>query len=286
MTPRPPAGVIVDLDGRTIDSSDAVVYADDPTVLRGDGVFETILVRHGRPCLLAAHLDRLSSSAATTGLPAPDDQRWRGAVAAAVSRWTGGDAVLRLIYGSGRGGVPTAFVTVSAVPDRVATARRDGVSAVTLDRGFAAYDAGAAPWSLARVKSLSYAPFAAAQRQAERQGATDVVMVSSDGFVLEGSRSAVVVAPSPGVLQTPPPTAPILPGTTARALLDTAGERGWRCEHRWLRVSDLAAAQGIWLVSSVTLAARVHTLDGERLPPSPMSAEVAALVDAAILTDQ
>src|SRR5262249_19699277 len=49
--------------------------------------------------------------------------------------------------------------------------------------------------------------------------------------------------------------------------------------------ADLLAAQGIWLVSSMTLAARVHTLDGHVLLPSaPMAAEFAELVDAAIVS--
>jgi 4-amino-4-deoxychorismate lyase len=49
-----------------------------------------------------------------------------------------------------------------------------------------------------------------------------------------------------------------------------------------LRKTDLLAAQGFWLLSSVTLAARVHTLDGESLCAPPMAAELAALVDEAI----
>jgi 4-amino-4-deoxychorismate lyase len=40
------------------------------------------------------------------------------------------------------------------------------------------------------------------------------------------------------------------------------------------------------LVSSMTLAARVHTLDGKLLPSAPMTAEFAELVDAAIVSDR
>jgi 4-amino-4-deoxychorismate lyase len=53
-----------------------------------------------------------------------------------------------------------------------------------------------------------------------------------------------------------------------------------------LKPADLLAAQGVWLVSSMTLAARVHTLDGRPLPPNRLAAEVAALVDAAIVSDR
>jgi 4-amino-4-deoxychorismate lyase len=36
----------------------------------------------------------------------------------------------------------------------------------------------------------------------------------------------------------------------------------------------------------MTLAARVHTLDGRLLPPSPMAAEFSELIDAAIISDR
>ena len=278
------SGIVVTLDGAAIDPGAPSVYADDPTLLRGDGVFETLLLREGWPCLLEAHLARLATSAVITGLAAPDPERWRYAVAAATALWTGaGDAVLRLVLGRGRASGPTAFVTVSPVPDRAVAARRDGVAAVTLERGVGATAYGHAPWSVAGVKSLSYAANTAALRHAERVGAQDVVFVGSEGSVLEGPRSAVLIATDDGVLLTPPASLPILPGTTVRAVFDEARGRGLECQERPIDVAELVAAQGVWLLSSVTLAARVHTLDGVPLRQSPRAAEVADLVDAALL---
>ena len=72
--------------------------------------------------------------------------------------------------------------------------RRDGVSAVTLDRGLPANGVDAMPWLLAGAKTLSYAVNMAALRHAARQGAGDVIFVSSDGYILEGPRSTVVIA--------------------------------------------------------------------------------------------
>ncbi len=65
-----------------------------------------------------------------------------------------------------------------------------------------------------------------------------------------------------------------------------ARNKGYDCDYRVLRPADLFAAQGVWLVSSITLAARVHTLDGKPLLPSPMAAELSELVDAAIVSDR
>jgi 4-amino-4-deoxychorismate lyase len=289
--------VVVTLDGQLHDPAAPLLFADDLAAVRGDGVFETLLVRDGRPCLLEAHLARLTQSARMVDLPAPDLAQWRAAVGAGVERWIadGGDeGVLRLVYSRGResGSPPTAFATIGHLAARVADARRKGVAAVTLERGLPSDRATDMPWLLAGAKTLSYAVNMAALRHAERQGAGDVIFVSSDGNVLEGPRSTVVVAiesESGGgniAFFTPPPWYPILRGTTQQALFEVARNKGYDCDYRTLRPSDLFEAQGVWLVSSITLAARVHTLDGKLLRPAPMAADLAELVDAAIVSDR
>jgi 4-amino-4-deoxychorismate lyase len=287
-------GVVVTLDGELHDPAAPLLFADDLAAVRGDGVFETLLVRDGRPCLLEAHLARLTQSARMTDLPSPDLPRWRAAVAAGVERWLAdgeGEGVLRLVYSRGResGSPPTAFATIGALPARVAEARRKGVAALTLARGLPADGAADMPWLLAGAKTLSYAVNMAALRHAERNGAGDVIFVSSDGHILEGPRSTVVIATeldgNPTLL-TPPPWYPILRGTTQQALFEVARNKGYDCDYRSLRPADLLAAQGVWLVSSITLAARVHTLDGKLLSSSPLAGEITELVDAAIVSDR
>ena len=297
-------GVVVTLDGQLQDPQTPLLHADDLAVVRGDGIFESLLVRDGRPCLLEAHLARLTQSARLMDLPEPDLRRWRAAIASAASSWTGQgghEGVLRLIYSRGReSGAPptgavgsatscTAFAMIGALPGRVAAARTDGVAAMTLARGLPADGAADMPWLLAGAKTLSYAVNMAALRHAERHGAGDVIFVSSDGHVLEGPRSTVVIATEIdgrlGLL-TPPPWYPILRGTTQQALFEVARNKGYDCDYRVLKPADLFAAQGVWLVSSITLAAGVRTLDGKPLRPAPMAAELGELVDAAIVSDR
>ncbi|EKF22230.1 aminotransferase class IV family protein [Mycolicibacterium hassiacum DSM 44199] len=287
-------GVVVTLDGELHDPAQPLLHADDLAAVRGDGIFETLLIRDGRPCLLEAHLNRLTHSAELTDLPAPDLPRWRSAVATAVAAWNaraGGEGVLRLVYSRGResGSAPTAFATIGPLPARVADARRNGVAALTLPRGLPAQGTSDLPWLLAGAKTLSYAINMAALRHAERHGAQDVIFVGSDGFVLEGPRSTVVIlteVDGDPTLLTPPLSYPILRGTTQQALFEVARNKGYVCDYRALRVEDLFAAQGVWLVSSITLAARVHTLDGRRLPAARLADEIAGLVDAAVVSDR
>ncbi len=289
-------GVIVTLDGEIPPPGTPLLHADDLAAVRGDGIFETLLIRDGRACLVESHLQRLAHSAKLMDLPAADLPRWRHAIEEATRRWAAGTAdegAMRLIYSRGResGSAPTAYVMVNPVPERVTAVRRDGLSAITLDRGLPAKGADAMPWLLAGAKTLSYAVNMAALRHADRQGAGDVIFVSSDGYIREGPRSTVVIATDAGAdgtpcLLTPPPWYPILRGTTQQALFEVARAKGYDCDYRALRAADLHAAQGIWLISSMTLAARVHTLDGRRLLRSPIAAEFAELVDAAIVSDR
>jgi 4-amino-4-deoxychorismate lyase len=287
-------GVVVTLDGQLRDPRTPLLHADDLAAVRGDGIFESLLVRDGRPCLLESHLGRLAQSARMMDLPEPDLSRWRTAIAAATAAWTergGGEGVLRLIYSRGResGSDPTAFAMIGAVAGRVAEARAHGVAAVTLARSLPAEAASDMPWLLAGAKTLSYAVNMAALRHAERQGAGDVIFISSEGNVLEGPRSTVVIATEIDgrlALLTPPPWYPILRGTTQQALFEVARNKGYDCDYKALRSADLSAAQGVWLVSSITLAARVHTLDGKPLRHSPIAAEISELVDAAIVSDR
>ena len=288
-------GVIVTLGGEVHPAGTPLLLADDLAAVRGDGVFETLLVRDGGACLVEAHLGRLSHSAKLLELPEPDLTAWRRAIALAAGQWTrdtNDEAAMRLVYSRGResGSAPTAYVTVNPVADRIATVRRDGLAAVTLPRELPSAGVETMPWLLAGAKTLSYAINMAALRHATRHGAGDVVFVSSDGYILEGPRSTVVIAADGDdgnvCLLTPPPWYPILRGTTQQALFTVARAKGYDCDYRALRVADLFAAQGIWLVSSMTLAARVHTLDGRGLRSAPLAAEFAGLVDAAIVSDR
>lgn len=291
------SSVVVTLDGEVHDPAQPLLLADDLAAVRGDGVFETLLVRDGRACLVESHLRRLVSSAKMLELPEPDLPAWRGAIEVAVKQWTAETAdegALRLVYSRGResGSPPTAYLTVSPLADRVAATRRDGIAALLLDRGLPATGIDAMPWLVAGAKTLSYAVNMAALRHAAAKGAGDIIFVSSDGCILEGPRSTVVIAAESDdgsgrtCLYTPPPWYPILRGTTQRAIFEVARDKGYDCDYRVLRPADLFAAQGVWLVSSITLAARVHTLDGKLLALAPLAAEMADLVDAAIVSDR
>ena len=260
--------VLAMLDGTLADPDRPLIRVDDLGLIRGDGIFETVLVADGKPRELGPHLDRLARSAAMMDLPEPDRAAWERCVRVALEQWSGGaEIALKLVYTrgiEGGDGTPTAFALAMEIPKKTQDQRRDGVAAVVLDRGIDPAAAERSPWLLLGAKSLSYAVNMAAGREAARRGADEVIFTASDGNVLEGPTSNVVVAHG-RTLRTTPVHLGILRGTTQGALFRAAERAGWSVKMEPMRVEDLHSADGVFLASSVRKITRVHTLDGAAL---------------------
>ncbi|WP_028476205.1 aminodeoxychorismate lyase [Nocardia sp. CNY236] len=293
--------VLVTLDGVVRDADAPLVYADDIGVLRGDGVFETVLLRAGVACAIEFHLGRLRRSTQALDLPEPELGKWREAVETAAKEWgSEREGVMRLVLTRGRdremSGIPstvqtgdlagaapapTAFVLVAPVSERVEKARAEGVAVMTLSRGISIDLAQAAPWQLLGAKTLSYATNMAALRFAARMGADDVIFTSTENRVLEGPRSTVVIARDKQLI-TPPAKNGVLPGVTQRTLFIEAEKAGWSCRYESLFTADLLTCDSIWMLSSISLAARVNSLDGLRMSAPDNAEEIIELVGRGI----
>jgi 4-amino-4-deoxychorismate lyase len=226
-----------------------------PTDLLGDGVFETVHLRPSGPWLLDRHLARLSRSAAILGLPEPDLTPVRERVFDSAG-------ALRIIYTR-----TLLDVSVSPFPESALRERRDGVRVLSADLGISVRRRP--PWSISGAKSLSYAENFAARRWAARQGVDDLIWLSLEGYVLEAPTASVVWLAGDELCTVPPADADILPGITAAHLLSLAPTVGLRPAERMITLPELAAADAIWLASSLRGLAEVTELDGTTRPRSP-----------------
>ncbi|PRB12244.1 4-amino-4-deoxychorismate lyase [Microbacterium sp. MYb62] len=270
-----------------VDPREPIIRATDLGVNRGDGVFETAVVRGGRPQALEAHLTRFERSAALMELPAPRRELWRTAVlrAAAAASTPGlleeGEiASIKFVMTRGDeydAAGPTGWVLGFAGSDPSAV-RMSGIRVVVLDRGYRHDVMQTSPWLLQGAKSLAYAVNQAALREAARRGADDVVFVTGDGFVLEGPRSTLI-ARIGGELVTPPAELGVLPGTTQADAF--AGITDVPTRIGVLLRDDLERADALWLCSSTRGAVPVRQLDGaERLIDHALTARMNAVLDA------
>ena len=279
-------------DGRPADPGVPQLLVSDLGVTRGDGIFESLLAVNGVPRKPDAHLDRLASSADLLDLRIPPRDAWERAIATALSLHVGGAgasgraavklAATRGVEGSG---TPTAWVQVSTAPD-ASQQRTEGIKVLLLDRGYDSLAASRAPWLLLGAKTLSYAVNMAALRYAREHGADDAIFTSSDGKVLEGPTSTVVLAREHNgvrTLLTPERKSGILAGTTQDALFKAAEAAGWELGYGPLVPEDLFAADGVWLASSIRLLVPVRSIDGRELPFSEsLNTELSRLAEAAL----
>lgn len=260
-------------DGELLDSDVPHFSALAQGIARGDGIFETARHADGRVRKLDDHLWRLARSAGLTGIDIPDDRAWRRAIDTALAAWNPtpsddvveGEALVKLM--ALRGYAPEnpegyAWISVSPVPATLRPTRP--IRVAFLDRGLHSSTAAQAPWLLLGAKTLSYATNMAAIREAKSRGADDAIFVTTDGVVLEGPTSTVIIRRG-DELVTPPVELGVLPGTTQRFLFRAAEDAGWRTSTERLTPDDLRSADGLWLASSVRLLTQVQYVDDDEV---------------------
>ena len=280
-SPAAPAPVLVLVPGATGAPTDggAPFHLADATVpqlsitdlvaTRGDGVFETIGAFDGVPVNVGPHLARLARIAAQIELPAPDQTVLAEAVDAAITAHPPvAELSVRVMLTRGieGTGIPTCWIHARVSDDW--TPYRAGMRVAVLDRGLSTTVTETSPWLLPGAKTLSYAVNMAAVREAKRRGAADVLFRASDGYVLEGPTSTVLVRRGDEFLTTPV-SAGVLPGTSVKSLFTWLEQEGMTVRDELMTVADVTGSDGAWLLSSTRLAAPITHLDQVELPVDP-----------------
>jgi len=247
-----------------VDPTEPVIRADDEGLLRGRAAFETLRVYSGRPFSLEAHLDRLTASAASIGLPAVERRRLQVLVGLVLPKAEGGDASLRLVWTAGpTGGIPSALALLSTIPEWIEETRERGATAVSL-LGVRA----SAPWLLPGVKSTSYAVNMAAEAEARRRGVDEALFVDGDGVVLEGTVTNVWWRAG-SKLYTPGLDLGILAGVTRAALIQLAPKCGYQVVEGAYPLTELIVAEEAFTSSSVREVMPLVEIDGHALGRGP-----------------
>lgn len=266
------------IDGELLTADGRHLSAFDRGFQLGDGVFETLRARGGRPTELDEHLARLRRSADGLDFDLADDAgpHIAGGIAALLDAeglgGPDGDASIRITVSrgtmAGRGLLPpeparpTVVIQAWPVPPTPADHLERGlhlvVSAVRRD-----------PSSpLAALKTTSRADYVFARLEARRAGADDALFLTTDGYLSEATSANLFIlrggSAEDGLpeLATPALACAILPGTTRTWLLAWARRAGLATAESWLTTSDLADAQEAFLCSSVAGVLPVTRFDG------------------------
>ncbi len=122
--------------------------------------------------------------------------------------------------------------------------------------------------ALRGVKSLNYLDKLLAQRQAQRAGAQEAILVDADGYVVEAAMRNVFAVIS-GAIVTPPLSRGLLPGVTRAAVLELAAQLNLPHAEQDLPLPTLLSAEECFLTSSLAELLPVASVDGTPFPSAP-----------------
>lgn len=244
------------LDGQLLHAAQAKVSALSDAFQYGQGAFETVRTREGRPLLFAAHHARLSAACAALGLDAPPP------VEELATRVTRLLAAVRL---------PAAAVKIVRYKDLTRTAEL--ITARTLPytgpdylRGFRlmTFRQGERDGRLTGHKTLNYLENILARKTARAAGADEALFVTPAGLALEGAVSSLFIVKN-GRALTPPLAAGILPGVARARILELVGPE--RSSEKTLTLAEVRDADECFLTNALMPVMPVCAIDDHKFPP-------------------
>jgi branched-subunit amino acid aminotransferase/4-amino-4-deoxychorismate lyase len=266
------------VDGEILPADGPHLSVFDRGFQLGDGVFETLRARGGRPTELAAHVARLHRSASGLDIALADDidRRLADGIAdlLAANGLDGptGDASIRITVSRGAYRTRGVLPPHEDAPPTVAIQVWPVVAPPSdhLEQGLhlIASSVRRDPQNpLATLKTTSRAEYVYARLEARRAGADDALFLTIDDHLSEGTSANIFLVRrgrdgDPLELATPSLDCAILPGTTRSWLLEWASRQGLQPYEGRLRPDDLARAEEAFLSSSVAGILPVTRFDG------------------------
>lgn len=241
-----------------------VIPIDDRGFLLGDGLFETVLFKAGKPVLWDAHVERLGRGCAALGLPMPDGRRLRTEADRAIAdrRLGSARAAVRLTWTAGSGGrglgrpePPSPRLVVSAA----ASPRPESPAAVvvsTVRRN--------ARSPSARLKTLAYVDNVLARREAEAAGADEALLLNTAGH-MACATAANLFWITEGRLYTPSLSCGVLDGIMRAQVLAAAPVEEVRAN-----LDIVLKAEAAFLTNSLIGVRGIKVMAGRFLRPHPM----------------
>ncbi len=263
------------LDGDLMAAAEARIDPADRGLTLGDGLFETIAVRGGKPARLDAHLARLRDGARVIGLDVPlSDRALAGAISEVAEANHIAEGVLRLTLTRGPGprGVlppdparPTLLITGASLALDPAPPVTAVIAATTRRNEHSA---------LSRIKSLNFLDGIIAAREAADGGADDALLLNGAGNLAEATAANLFLVIG-GQAVTPPVADGALPGVMRADVIGGLGAR-----ERTLRPTELKDATEAFLTNSLGIRPLV-AVDGQAIgdgEPGPVTEKAQKIV--------
>ncbi len=231
-----------------------LLAVDDRAVQYGDGVFETIAIRDGRPRFWELHVERLALGCDRLGIRSPDTgdvgQYLHDALSDSDIDPT--FATAKIIVTSGRGDrgyrrpptvSPTIIVGVFASSPRPRDAYRTGIDVIICETRLAVQP------QLAGIKSLNRLEQVLGQDEIVRRNVDEGLMLDTEGRLICGTMSNVFLIID-NTYVTPAITRCGVSGIMRRKVIEFLDAHGADYDVRDVSPGDVSAADGIFLSNS------------------------------------
>jgi 4-amino-4-deoxychorismate lyase len=232
----------------------------------GDGLFETIVCKTGKPRFLSLHLERLSLGCARLSINLGDVEPVRREVQQLAA--SSGDAVIKVIvtrgaavargYGWSGAEVATLLVLRYPLPAENVSATREGIRVRIAKLRYGENEA------LAGMKHLNRLEQVLARSEASAEDAAELLVFSSSGKLISGTMSNVFLARE-GRLLTPQLNRCGVAGVMRRVVLREAAAEGFAVEETELTAEDLAKADEVFVTNARIGLWPVKTLDSREI---------------------
>lgn len=247
------------LNGEYMPIEKAYIHVMDRGFIFADGVYEVIPVFNRYIFRLDEHLRRLNNSLEAIYMVSPyDDQTWHDILCTLVEKEEKPNQSLYIQVTRGisdrdhdidTGNSPTVFAMSKPIPERGLDC---GISAITHDD---------IRWQYCNIKSITLLPSVILRHRAKMKGAREAILVR-DKLVTEGAASNVFIVYN-SVVKTPPKDGNVLPGITRDLLVEVLNNGDIECQESPVTLSELQAAEEIWITSSTWEIVPVVRLDGQ-----------------------
>jgi len=225
-------------------------YSD--ALVRGDGVFETILAINDKPVALDRHLARIEKSAATSLLNLPALIDIRLALTAILENQIGKSKLRLVVLSDGNW-----FISCQPLSEESTSTFLTRFDNPVFSKNY-----------LNTVKSTSYARSLLAVRYAKSLGFDDCLFINESGFVVETGLSNLLILNNSKWV-TPALTTGCLPGITRELLI------------KWFDVGEveisfeeLLTSQAVYVTSSLRLIQRVNRIEGRSFSENSLGKEL------------
>ena len=216
------------INGNFVPLKDAKISILDRGFRYGEGLFETICIDKGKAIFLKEHFERLKNSAKALDLKLSVNLEQVEQITKKLIKDSSINKGLVNVYLTKTDEEERNTNFIIVVKDEIRYKESDYKKGYTAIISSIRIDSSL---SINSHKTLSFLPHILAKKETSQKGADEAILLSTDGFVLEGTTSNIFMIKGDNLI-TPPVDSGILPGITRAKILQLAPSVGLKPEEK------------------------------------------------------